>query len=483
MKSARKQTILIASILIPLITAFPSQRSTITAEKKSSTKQIKTLRGPNVKILKTIHGCRRFKITRIHPNRYILSTSLINPFPPPIIYDIYEERLIKLKSLRGIAGLPVPPNIPFTKENRAEISRLKLTGRYWQWRSDELVYYNPEKKTAGILLVKSETVKTVQGNPHCSRCNQPTKLIEKYQRYYCYKCRKYVEEKEYLKEVKTYIYANMDPTSGRVTWMASLGHKWISSIGVDPGGNYFYFADTINFYKRDKTPDRFGLYRLNLKTRRVDWKYIIPISIRYKKSSASTYAINIFSAPDLSKIVFWEYDHEERYDEGGKRVWRGYLSNPSAQAYVVDVASRKHFSIAIPVTPYGHLIDRDNRYIVLGSNQKGTLHRINLKSRKEDLRIRSTKGIFKLILSASSRYLYVFTKRSVEVRRWPSLKMVRRLPLSKVFPGIKKLLVSENVYSTQDGRFAAIGILKKGQSGPWAASDHDDGFHLLMIGD
>jgi hypothetical protein len=482
MKSPRK-AIIIASILIPLITAFSSQRSTISAEKKNSDTQIKTLRGPNVKILKTIHGCRRFKITRIHPNRYILSTSLINPFPPPIIYDIYEERLIKLQSLRGIAGLPVPPNIPYTKENRAEISRLKLAGQYWQWDSDELVYYNPEKKTAGILLVKSETVKTVQGNPPCSSCNQPTKLIEKYQRYYCYGCKKYVEEKEYLKEVQTYIYANMDLIAGRVTWMAPLGHEWMSGIGVDQGGNYFYFSDTINFYQREKTPDRFTLYRLNLTTRVVDWKYTIPISIRYKKSSASTYAINIFTSPDLSKIVFWEYDHEEYYDEGGKRVWRGYLSNPPAQAYVVDIPSRKHFSTAIPVTPYGHLIDRDNRYIVLGSNQKGTLHRINLASMREDLMIRSTKAIFKLILSASSRYLYVFTKNSVEVRSWPSLKMVTRLPISKVFPGIQKLLVSENVYSTQDGRFAAIGILKKGQSGPWAASDHDDGFHLLMIGD
>lgn len=480
MKSPRKAIRISSTIVISLVAI--SLMKPLSARKRD-TKQIKTLRGPNVRILKTIHSCRQFKITPIHPNRYILSSSRIHPFPPPVIYDIYAQKLIKLQPLGRIPGLPVPPDIPDTKENRAEINRLKLAGQYWQWSSDELIYYKPEKGTAGILLVKTNTVKTVKGNPLCTGCNKQSKLIEKYQRYYCYECRKYVEESEYLRDIQTYLYANLDLKSDRVTWMASLGHTWIRSIGVDPRGNYFYFADTINFYQREKTPDHLTLYRLNLRTRKLDWRYAVPISIRYKKSSASTYAVNFFPSPDFKRIVFWEYDHEERYDEGGKRVWRGFLSNPPAQAYVIDVPSRRHFSVAIPVTPYGHLIDRHNRYMVLGSNQKGTLHRINLKSRREDRRVRSKKGIFKIILSARSRYLYVFTKSSVEVRRWPSLRMVRRLPLSRIFPGIQKLLVSENVFATQDGRFAAIGVLKRGKNGPWAASDHDDGFHLLMIGD
>ena len=481
MRSSRKAIRIASAIIVSLVAI--SLLKPVSAGKRDGSKKIQKLRGPNIRILKTIHSCRQFKITPIHPNRYILSSGKAHHFPPPVIYDIYTLKLIKLRPLRETPGLPVPPNIPDTRENRAEINRLKLAGKYWEWSSDELICYRPEKDTAGMLLVRTNTVKTVKGNPLCRGCSKQAKLIKKFQRYYCYDCRKYVEESEYLGDVQTYLYANLDLKSNRVTWMASLGHTWIRGIGVDPRGKYFYFADTINFYHREKTPDRLTLYRLNLRTRKVNWRYTVPISIRYKKSSPSTYAINFFPSSDFTRIVFWEYDHEECYEEGGKRVWRGLLSNPPAQAYVINVPRRRHFSIAIPVTPYGHLIGRHNRYMVLGSNQKGTLHRINLKSGREDRRVRSRKGIFKLILSARSRYLYVFTKRSVEVRRWPSLRMVKRLPLSRIFPGIQKLLVSENVFATQDGRFAAIGILKRGKSGPWAASDHDDGFHLLMIGD
>jgi hypothetical protein len=69
------------------------------------------------------------------------------------------------------------------------------------------------------------------------------------------------------------------------------------------------------------------------------------------------------------------------------------------------------------------------------------------------------------------------------VRNWPDLKFVKRIPLSKIFPGINKLLVSERMISLDRGRYAVIGILKKGKSGPWASSDLKDGFHILELGD
>lgn len=441
-----------------------------------------SLSGPAVKILKTVGGVYHFEPRIIHPYRYVLSTSTVNPYPPPIVYDIYAQKLIPMPSLRALPGLALPPKVPRTSNRRMEIRKLKLAGKYWEWDDAELVYYNPEKGVAGAVLVKEETKKTIAGNPPCPQCNGITEFVEKYRRYYCYRCRKYVEEKDYLKDIKTTLYVNLDLKTGRVTWTAPLGHDWFTSIGVDPTGKYFYFSETINFYKREKTPKQLVFYRLNLETKSVDWRYSIPLHVRHKDHAASTYSITPFPSPDFSRMVFFEYDHEEYYDEGGKRVWRGYLSNPPAQAYVVDISAREHFSVSIPVTSYGYLIDRDNRYLIFGSNQKGTIHRIDLSKRKEDLTVRSKKSILQLILSASSRYLYVFNKYSVEVRTWPSLKLVKKIPLSKIFPGIQKMLTAEQMYATQDGKFAVIGVLKK-KGTQWASSDRGAGFHLLLIGD
>ena len=459
------------SVLIPaMIPLFISPGSTQDIDKRLKNK---ILKGPGIKILTTVQDCRKFQDIMIHPNRYILSNSKIVPFPPPIVYDIYTKKLRTI-NIREMQGMPKPPK-NLSKTDRLKMKRL---GKYWWLTNIELIYYNPANGTAGVLIEKTETLRTVQGNPICPLCSEKSKLVEKYQRYYCYKCRKYVKKEVYLKDVRSYYYAGIDLGSKRVAWITPIAKGSFYSIGVDPDGKYFYFYDSISFYKRVKTPDKFSVYRFNISSRRIDWRYSISIPVRYKKNSPGSYSMRFFPSPDFSKIVFWEYD--EIYD---RKTRKGWLKNPQAQAYIIDIPSKSHFSVPIPVTPYGQLIDRENRYLLLGSNQLGMLFRFDLNNKKQDKRVRASRNIFKLILSAHSRYLYVFTKNKVEVRSWPSLKLIKNIPLKRIFPGITKLLVSEPVYVTQDGRFAAIGVLKKGRSGPWASSSHDDGFHLLMIGD
>lgn len=427
--------------------------------------------GPDVKIARTVHDCRSFREALIHADRYILSSAKTNPFPPAAVYDIRtgETRIIDLRRLRG---MPQPP-----QATGLDITRLKLAGSYWSIHSIDITHYDAEKNTAHVCMIKDEIKRTVPGNPRCAVCGGGTRLVEKYQRYLCDACRKYVDEKDYLSSVYALHYAEIDPAAGEVRWIVPVAEGSFFLLGADPAGRYFYFFDSVYFYDREKTAGDFRIYRFNTSSRSLDWRYTVNAPVR-EKSVARDYYIKAFASPDYSRLVFWEY--EGGYDPDTKK---GSLQNPPAQAFVVDVAAESHFSVPIPSTPYAGMIDRDNRYMLLGSNQFGTLHRIDLAARREDITMNGTRGMFHCALSPSGRNLFIFTKTGVEVRAWPGLRLVKTIPLSRIFPGVQVLLVSEQMVVTTDGRHAVIGVLKKASNGPWYSSDQDGGFHLLVLSD
>lgn len=426
----------------------------------------------DVKLFRTIRDCSGFKEAIIHPNRYILSKSRTVPFPPAVVYDIQENTLKEI-NLRKLEGIPVPGDV-----SGPERSRLQLAGEYWRIYDLNIVYYNGPSNPAGAILEKAETQKTVSGTPSCATCGGTAAFVEQYQRYYCFQCREYVKESDYLKDVYSLHYVSFDPSKNTVEWMEKIAEGNFYKIGMDPEGKYFYFYDAHPVYGEENTKDNLTVYRFDAGARKIDWKYTIKTPVRSRKTAPGSYMMNAFASPDYSRIVLWEYDEE--YDLGTRRGW---LKNPAAQGYVIDVTGNSHFAINVPSTPYGHIIDRGNHYLLMGSNQYGSLHRIDLEKKKEDLVLQGSRGMFYFTQTESGRNLYIFTKTMVEIRSLSDLKVVKTIPLSKIMPGVGQLLTSEDMTGTNDGKYAVIGVLEKAPNGPWWSSMSSSGFYLLSIGD
>ena len=445
----------------------------------SATPAFAQLKGPNLKIRKTVHGIRKFKNFKISPNNYILSRSMDYK---PVIYDMNSNKIITIGAIEKLSGLP--PLINTRGMDRYQRSKLTVEGKLWRWRTKNIVYYNGETGNAGVFLDKSQKVKFGTSNPPCPG-GGASEYIQKYGRYYCRNSRKYIKEKDYLKTVRKQYYAKMDTNSKRIVWMSPLERNWnhrneqpgVQPIGVDPSGDNFYYSNSIHFYKKTATSGHIIIHRFNISERRVDWKYEFKIPVRRKGSTAPSYGVRCFHSNDFSKLVFLEYDEAPH----GKKT--GYLKNPQAMAYVVDTSTRSHIALKIPVTSYGRLIDRENKYLIIGSNQTGYLYKYDLSSGKVLKKVYSGVHIYQLLLSRSSKYLYSMNKKYVDVRSWKDLRRVKKIPNSRIFPGVTVLLSTEGVIPSNNGNHAIIGILKKGKRGPWASSVFDDGFHILEIGD
>lgn len=439
---------------------------------------------PSIRIKKTVRTCSGFDDTvSIHPDRYLPGIGARGD-RTPVIYDIEKDSVIEIPDLDGLPGLPTPPGVPPASVDRHAASAMKLRGDYWRWSGRKLVLYSPERNIAGIVYTRVDEKKTMPGSPPCGSCGGATELIEKYHRYYCRSCKAYVPEKNYISEVYSYIFAAYDLKAGRIAWTASLEmnasnpfeQNGIGPIGVDPSGRYFYYTNMIHFYRHNRSSGNILLYRFNIDDRKVDRRHRIEVPVRFREGSAGSYSIHVVPSMDMKRILFWEYD--EASESGG-----GHLKNPAARGYVMEPDSGSHFIVPVPVTPYGSVFDFEGRYLVLGSNQTGTLHRYDLAGKKEDLKVPSKRGIFRLIISGDSRFLFVFHKKGVEVLTWPAMARVKSLPMSSILPGVTELLVSVPMYVTARGRYAAICVLQKQPSGPWWACDRNGGFQLLQIGD
>ncbi len=442
--------------------------------------------GTAIKISRTVHECRQFDDTRIHPNRYILSKGKTAPWAP-IIYDIETGKIAALPPLDTLPGVPQPVKIQAQgREANYERSKLILEGAYWTWSEKQVVYYDAPRGKAGLHLSQFKPVKFTPGVPSCKSCGGETKLVEQFGRYFCASCRIYADEKDYIRHTYISFYADLDLASNTVIAITELERNWDNSkevegiriIGVDPGGAFLYYFNNIYFYGAEKTSGRIILQRFNIASRAVDWQYTIPAPVRAKNAAAATYAVNAFHSPDMKKIFFWEYD------EGwAEHPDRGWLMNPAPQGWVVDTAARSQFSIPIPVTPYGQAFSRDGKYLLLGSNQTGNIHKINLETGREEMRVPGPRSTFKLIFPPASRALLSFNKKGVEVYSWPEMKKIKTIPMGGILPGVRELLVAEPVFVTADGRYAAISVLEPTGNGPWWAAKTDDGFHLLQITD
>lgn len=438
---------------------------------------------PALKLSKIVHSCKQFQAVHLHPARYIATNSKELPWPPAV-YDIETGALVQFPVLDKLPGLPQPPPVKATGQQAGyERNRLKVRGDYWTWNEKRLVRYDPARGTAGLFLSQDRTVKIIDGAPACSSCRGVTEFIEQYGRYYCRACRKYVDEKDYLRDTVVSYYAELDLASRTVTWLKELERAWgdaelsgVRVIGCDPAGKYFYYSNHNYFYKRDRTTGRLYLNRFNIAAKKVDWQYTVPVPVRTKDAAAGTYDINVEPAPDFSRFLFWEYDEAWAETPGA-----GFLKKPGPLGFVVNVEDRNHFSIAIPVTPYGIAFNREGTHLVIGSNQTGGIHRISLAKKIEEGRTQAAPTIAKMLFTPKSKYLISINKRTIEVFAWPAMTKVQSLTWGQVIPGVKELLTAEQMHVMGDGRHAVIGALKPSGNGPWYSADLNDGFTLLQV--
>lgn len=237
--------------------------------------------------------------------------------------------------------------------------------------------------------------------------------------------------------------------------------RYYYDLGFDPADEYFYFASAVNpagdVLKAGYTA--FELGRIHLKTRAIDWKMTVELPKRARPLKLTS-GPKVFS-PDGTKLALIEYN-----DEG---IQRDQRPNPPQQVLVVDIPSKRVDAYPAPLTAYGTLFTRDNRYLILGSNELGELVRIDLQKKKVDLRTRGHKLVHFFIPTPSGKSFLVVSNtqlaspKVIEVRRVPDLKLQTSIPVRMLFPGNDA--VAADAISGLDGRMLLVPFVdKKGWS-------------------
>lgn len=424
--------------------------------------------GPEIKLIKTFKNIKGFSDREISNEQIIAGKNLNKAYPAMTIYDIKSNSSIDLDIVNFIGYQKAPKVLGYERK------KLEAQGKLFSWSRYELLHYN--KNQALLALWKRATTRIIQGAPQCQECNETSKFIEKYQRYYCYKCRKYVDKDVYLKTGYSLHLAEIDLGKNEITKQHHVKDNSFNILGATDDGNQVYFYEQISMYKKTESPSSLNVYRYNLKKGKIDWQKKLDIPVRKKGEVAGAFSIRGFASKDFSKIAFWEYD--ELY-EG--RKGKGWLRNPFALGMVVDTKSGSVFRFEIPVTAYGYTFTRDNKYLIIGSNQLAQVFVYDLDQKKLIKTGKSYANICKLILTENEKYLLVFNKTNIDCLQWPSLKRQKTIPYTNIQAGVTKLLVSVDVWTNDNATIGAIGVMKKSARGPWWSVEEELGINIFSI--
>jgi hypothetical protein len=206
--------------------------------------------------------------------------------------------------------------------------------------------------------------------------------------------------------------------------------RYFYDVGFDPRDAYLYYATAVNpagnALKSGFTS--LELARIDLKTRAIDWTMKVDFPKRNKPLELTK---KVFS-PDGGKLALVEYN-----DSGNER---DNPARPVQQVLVIDIASKQVDAYPAPLTAYGVLFTRDNRHLLLGSNELGKIIRIDLQKKKVDATVQGMKHIHDFLPTASGKTFLVMadTLRSspkvIEVRRVADLKVQTSIPVRMLYP-------------------------------------------------
>lgn len=205
------------------------------------------------------------------------------------------------------------------------------------------------------------------------------------------------------------------------------------SIGFDPTDTYLYFATAANpagdVIKRGYTS--LELARIHLKTRVIDWRMHVDLPKRDKPIKLVS-GPKVFS-PDGRKLALVEYN-----DVGNER---DHPARPQQQVLVVDIPSKQVDAYPVPLTAYGTLFTRDDRYLIIGSNETGEIIRIDLEKKVIDTKVKGQRKIHTFLPTPSGTEFLVIANtklaspKAVEVRSVADLRKVTSIPMRMLYPG------------------------------------------------
>jgi hypothetical protein len=233
---------------------------------------------------------------------------------------------------------------------------------------------------------------------------------------------------------------------------------YIHPLGVDPSDTHWYFAWAVRAEGAQMSdgPVRYELARVDLRTTEIDWRLTLepPKRSRRLKIDSATFS------PDGSRLALVEYDDRAGRKEGAVK--------PPAQAWVVDLASRRIDGYPVPLSAYGVAFTPDSRFLLVGSHEEGTILRIDVVERRQTHAVQATRTIHELHAPPGADYFLVVNnyelspRKVVDVRSTADLALLTSLPIDELFPGCKG---SPGFDGTIDGRYLMTGSCRPSRPG------------------
>jgi hypothetical protein len=219
-------------------------------------------------------------------------------------------------------------------------------------------------------------------------------------------------------------------------------------LGPDPTEKHLYFAVVTRDTRPqvDQGPVSMRLFRISLADERMssNWSMKLDFPKRDKQLTVNKVAFSF----DGTKLAIAEY-----HDRAGARK---HTPSPPPQVYVIDLATKRVATYPIGLSPYGLSFSRDGQALVVGSHETGELTRIDLAAGKVDRTVQGMDSVHAIFAPAEGDTLLVFSShkngpKPVEVRRWKDLKLVRKIPMRSLIPGLDGVHPS-GMRMTADGR-------------------------------
>jgi sugar lactone lactonase YvrE len=145
---------------------------------------------------------------------------------------------------------------------------------------------------------------------------------------------------------------------------------------------------------------------------------------------------NWFPNADFSLVAFVEYSEQS------------LLLDPPARVMIFDTKTGAHVDVPAPVSAYGVAFANDNRALFLGSNEAGTIQRVDLADQKITQLAKGHRGIQALYLTPNGKTLLVVT-RGAKVARYAVDPWKKLAPLT-----IASFLPGQKIYSWDWTTFA-----------------------------
>ncbi|MBU1537924.1 hypothetical protein KKF84_21610, partial [Myxococcota bacterium] len=355
-----------------------------------------------------------FSQLRVHPDRYIASQGTYKH--PPQLADIKTGKTIAVPAFLSLKGVPAAPSVSSRAltgpQLRERLRKMKLSGKYFQYTSIQLVYADPHRGVGGYLV---SVARYVTKKPVVCPCGGAPRFLAADQMYYCPRCRKFLPESAYITEKKEQRYYHFRFSTASVLWSLTVGEGVYQSMGPDGAGKKLYLGESRTMYGKSVVTGPVRLVRIDLPTRRVDFTHKVPMPTRKRHPGA--YSTSWRASGDFSRFLVYEFDEKLRGKKGG------WLTNPGPRGAVVTIAKKgSHFTFNAPVEIWTAAFGIRSRFLYVNSYQRGEITTVDCVRKK----ILSTKKrgtrTYLMVPSASGKYLYAFGLSGITVLGLPGLK-------------------------------------------------------------